>query len=162
LALPGTLISDGILPDTKQEIYLQPDKSLGFYVPNDTNYSYTLYKGKGSAKFALRLSNDGLIGDGELTYLASKSKSNRFNLLLDSMNADCEYFKNDRTALFPTVINSSNVYNHWIPYQDTMFIFNKGEPIKIAYEKAELRGILILTPQAMKAKGSMTIEDGNL
>ncbi len=162
LALPGTLISDGILPDTKQEIYLQPDKSLGFYIPNDTNYSYTLYKGKGSAKFALRLSNDGLIGDGELTYLASKSKSNRFNLLLDSMNADCEYFKNDRTALFPTVINSSNVYNHWIPYQDTMFIFNKGEPIKIAYEKAELRGILILTPQAMKAKGSMTIEDGEL
>jgi hypothetical protein len=43
-----------------------------------------------------------------------------------------------------------------------MFIFNKGEPIKIAYEKAELRGTLILTPQAMKARGSMTIEDGEL
>ncbi|MFZ4799312.1 MAG: hypothetical protein ACOYMA_17565 [Bacteroidia bacterium] len=162
LALPGTLHSDGIVPDMRQEINLQPDKSLGFYIPNDTNYNYNLYKGKGSAQFALSLSNDGLIGDGTLTYLASKSKSNRFNLLLDSVNADCEYFRNDRTALFPTVINSSNVYNHWIPYQDTMFIFNKGEPIKIAYEKAELRGILILTPQAMKAKGSMTIEDGEL
>ncbi|MFA9212781.1 MAG: hypothetical protein ACEQSR_02925 [Candidatus Methylacidiphilales bacterium] len=162
LALGGTLESDGILPDMKQEIYLQPDKSLGFYIPNDTNYNYTLYRGKGSAKFALRLSNDGLIGDGDIFYLASKSTSKRFNLLLDSMNADCESFKNDRTALFPTVINSTNVYNHWIPYQDTMFILNKGEPIKIAYEKAELRGTLILTPQAMKAKGSMTIEDGEL
>jgi hypothetical protein len=162
LALAGTLESDGILPDMRQEIYLQPDKSLGFYIPNDTNNSYMLYKGKGSAKFALRLSNEGLIGDGDLYYLASKSHSNKFNLLLDSMNADCEYFKNDRTALFPTIINSKNVYNHWIPYQDTMFIFNKGEPIKIAYEKAELRGTLILTPQAMKARGSMTIEDGEL
>jgi hypothetical protein len=162
LALPGTLHSDGIVPDLRQEINLQPDKSLGFYIPNDTNYSYILYKGKGSAQFALSLSNDGLIGNGTISYLASKSKSNRFNLLLDSMNADCEYFRNDRTALFPTVINSSNVYNHWIPYQDTMFVFNKGEPIKIAYEKAELRGTLILTPQAMKARGSMTIEDGEL
>jgi hypothetical protein len=162
LALAGTLESDGILPDLRHEIYLQPDKSLGFYIPNDTNYSYTLYRGKGSAKFGLRLSNDGLIGDGEISYLASKSKSKRFNLLLDSMNAECESFKNDRTALFPTVINSSNVYNHWIPYQDTMFILNKGEPIKIAYDKAQLRGTLILTPQAMKARGSMTIDDGEL
>jgi hypothetical protein len=43
-----------------------------------------------------------------------------------------------------------------------MFIFNQGEPLKIANGKAELRGVLILTPTAMNAKGSMKIEDGEL
>lgn len=162
LALPGMLYSDGIVPDMRQEINLQPDKSLGFYIPNDFNSNYNLYKGKGTGQFALSLSNEGLIGDGIITYLSSKSKSNRFNLLLDSMNANCEYFKNDQTDLYPSVVSSTSVYNHWVPYQDTMFIFNQGEPLKISNGKAELRGVLILTPMAMNAKGSMTIDDGEL
>lgn len=162
LALAGTFVSDGILPDMPQAISMQPDKSLGFFIPNDTTYSYTLYKGKGSSKMSVSLSNEGLIGNGRVYYLASKSESNRFVFLLDSMNADCQMFENDRTSKFPTVIKSANVYNHWIPYQDTMFIMNKGEPIKIAYERALLRGTIILTPDAMKAKGRMDIEDGEL
>ena len=160
--MPGTLFSDGIVPDMRQEINLQPDKSLGFYIPNDFNSSYNLYKGKGTGQFALSLSNEGLIGDGIISYLSSKSKSNRFNLLLDSVNANCEYFKNDQTDLYPTVASSSSVFNHWAPYQDTMFIFNKGEPLKIANRKAELRGVLILTPTTMNAIGTMKIEEGEL
>lgn len=163
LALAGTLVSDGIVPDMRQEIYLQPDKSLGFYIPNDPNFTYQLYKDKGTARVALRLSNDGLIGEGGIIYyLASRSASDRFVFFLDSMNSECESFENDKSSLFPTVINSKNVYNHWIPYQDTMFISNRGEPIKIAYDRAELRGTIILTPFAMMAKGSLTIEDGEL
>jgi hypothetical protein len=45
---------------------------------------------------------------------------------------------------------------------DTMFITNKGEPIKIAYDRARLKRNTTLTPQAMKAKGKMDIEDGEL
>ena len=162
LALPGTFLSDGILPDMRQELSMQPDKSLGFFIPNDVSTSYTLYRGKGSAKMSVALSNDGLIGEGTVSYLASRSQSKRLIFLLDSMNANCDVFENDRTSLFPTVIKSANVYNHWIPYQDTMFITNKGEPIKIAYDRARLSGTIILTPLAMKAKGKMDIEDGEL
>lgn len=162
LALGGTFISGGILPEMKQEIYLQPDKSLGFYIPNDETTKYPLYGEKGSAVMDLRLSNDGLVGDGTLSYLASRSSSHRFEFMLDSMNANSFVFENDRTSLFPAIIKSSNVFNHWLPYQDTMFITNKGEPIKIAYEGAKLSGTIILTPKGMKARGNMDIEGGKL
>ena len=162
LALGGTFFSGGILPEMKQEIYLQPDKSLGFYIPNDETTKYPLYGEKGSAIMDLRLSNDGLVGDGTLSYLASRSSSHRFEFMLDSMNANSFVFENDRTSLFPAIIKSSNVFNHWLPYQDTMFITNKGEPIKIAYEGAKLSGTIILTPKGMKARGNMDIEGGKL
>lgn len=162
LALGGTFVSGGILPDMKQSIYLQPDKSLGFYIPNDEVTKYSLYGAKGHAIMDLRLSNDGLVGDGTLSYLASRSSSHRFEFMLDSMNSNSYMFENDRTSLFPTVIKSPNVFNHWIPYQDTMFITNKGEPMKIAYDGAKLYGTIILTPKAMKARGNMDIEGGIL
>ncbi|MFN4083007.1 MAG: hypothetical protein ACK4K9_05190 [Bacteroidia bacterium] len=162
LNLAGNFVSGGILPEFKHEIYMQPDKSLGFYIPNDSTKSYTLYGGKGSAKMGLSLSNKGLIGDGTLSYLASKTHSTEFVFLLDSMNSNSYMFENDRTSLFPTIIKSKNVYNHWIPYQDTMFITNKGEPIQVAYDRARLSGTIILTPKAMKAKGKFDIEDGEL
>lgn len=162
LALGGTFHSGGILPEMKQEIYLQPDKSLGFFIPNDETTKYNLYGGKGSAMMDLRLSNDGLIGDGTLSYLASRTSSHRFEFMLDSMNSNSYMFENDRTSLFPTVIKSPNVFNHWIPYQDTMFITNKGEPMKIAYDGAKLYGTIILTPKAMNAKGNMDIEGGKI
>lgn len=162
LALGGNFVSAGILPDMRQEIYLQPDKSLGFFIPNDSSYKYSLYGGKGSSKMNLRLSNDGLIGAGTLTYLASRTSSKRFEFMPDSMNSSSYLFENDRTSLFPTVIKSPNVYNHWLPLQDTMFITNKGEPMKIAYDGAKLYGTIILTPKAMKAAGRMDIEGGEL
>ena len=162
LALGGTLVSGGILPDMPQSIYLQPDKSLGFYIPNDEVTKYNLYGGKGSSIMDLRLSNDGLVGDGTLSYLASRTQSHRFEFMLDSMNSNSYLFENDRTSLFPTVVKSPNVFTHWIPYQDTMFITNKGEPMKIAYDGAKLYGTIILTPLAMKAKGNMDIEGGKL
>ncbi|MFY8021672.1 MAG: hypothetical protein ACOVP1_10755 [Bacteroidia bacterium] len=162
LALKGNFVSGGILPEMRQEIYMQPDKSLGFYIPLDSSYKFNLYGGKGYAVQDLRLSNDGLIGSGTLSYLASKTYSNRFIYLLDSMNSNSYLFENDRTSLFPTIIKSPNVYNHWLPYQDTMFISNKGEPMKIAYDGAKLYGTIILTPKAMNAKGRMDIEGGEL
>ncbi len=161
LALAGNFVSGGILPEMRQAIYLQPDRSLGFYIPLDST-KYNLYDNRGSAKMDLRLSNDGLVGDGTLTYLASRNSSHRFEFMLDSMNSNSYIFENDRTSLFPTVIKSPNVFTHWIPYQDTMFITNKGEPMKIAYDGAKLYGTIILTPKAMKARGNMDIEGGKL
>jgi len=162
LALGGNFVSGGILPEMRQEIYLQPDKSLGFYIPNDQTTKYTLYGSKGNANMDLRLSNDGLVGDGTLSYLSSRTSSHRLEYMLDSMNSNSHLFENDRTSLFPTVIKSPNVFTHWLPYQDTMFITNKGEPMKIAYDGAKLYGTIILTPKAMKAKGNMDIEGGKL
>jgi hypothetical protein len=162
LALGGNFVSGGILPEMRQEIYLQPDKSLGFFIPNDETTKYHLYGNKGKAVMDLRLSNDGLIGDGTLSYLASRTSSHRFEFMLDSMNSNSHLFENDRTSLFPTIIKSPNVMTHWIPYQDTMFITNKGEPMKIAYDGAKLYGTIILTPKFMKARGKMDIEGGKL
>lgn len=162
LALQGTFVSGGILPDMRHEIYLQKDQSLGFYIPIDSSYKYSLYGGKGTAIQDLSLSNDGLIGSGMISYLASRSYSKRFVYLLDSMNSSSYFFENDRTSLFPTIIRSPDVYNHWIPYQDTMFISNDGDPLKIAYDGAKLYGTIILTPHAMNAKGRMEIEGGEL
>jgi hypothetical protein len=160
MALEGTLISGGIIPDLKYALSLQPDKSLGFKLKKN-EAGYPMYGGKGRGFVDLSLSDEGFFGNGELHYLASISKSNQFIMLLDSLNAQCQNFDNKRTAIYPDVV-ATNTYNHWIPYQDTMFVTRTAEMVKFSKNRARLDGTIIYTPSNMHAKGNIDIEEAQL
>jgi hypothetical protein len=155
LALSGTLVSGNIVPDLKYFLSLQPDRSLGFVLPKP-EAGYPMYEGKGRGFIDLSLSDEGFFGKGELKYIVSTSVADKFVLLLDSMNANCKTFDNQRTSLYPTV-NAINVYEHWLPYQDTMFVSSTTDLINFSDNRATLEGTLILSPEFLRAFGNVNI-----
>ncbi len=160
LSLSGTLVSGGIIPDLKHFLYLQPDKSLGFKLPAPEP-GYPMYGGKGRGFVDLSLSDEGFFGKGTLKYIASTTLSDQFVFLLDSMNAQCTSFDNNRTSIYPTV-KAVNVYEHWLPYEDTMFVSRTQEYIAFSDNRATLDGKLILTPNDLRARGIINVEEAQL
>lgn len=160
MALTGTLVSGGIIPDLKHALSLQPDKSLGFKLPMPEP-GYPMYGGKGRGFVDLSLSDEGFLGSGNLKYLSSVSVSDKFIFLLDSMNAQCNTFENQRTAIYPTV-KATNVYEHWLPYADTMFVTRTQEYIAFSDNRATLDGTLALTPNDLRARGTVNVEEAQL
>src|SRR6185369_8981153 len=101
LRFGGEFVSAGIFPDFRDTLRLQPDLSLGL-VRLTADAGWPAYGGKGTFTNKVSLSNDGLIGDGKIDYLASTTTSDRFIFLPDSMNTDAKEFKN-RKGLFSGV-----------------------------------------------------------
>jgi hypothetical protein len=158
LLLGGTFNPGGIIPEMRADLKLQPDKSLGFQLEEKT---YPMYGGKGSATVALKLSDEGFFGDGELNYLTSSSRSGKFELFLDSMNAHCNTFDNKRSSLYPT-IEAINTYEQWYPYSDSLMVRNEGEQMQVSDKRADFTGGLVLTPSVMTASGDVNIDKAQL
>jgi hypothetical protein len=160
MALSGTLVSGNIVPDLKYFLSLQSDRSLGFILPKPEP-GYPMYEGKGRGFIDLSLSDEGFFGKGEIKYLVSSSVSDQFILLLDSMNANCRSFDNLRTTIYPTV-HANNVYEHWIPYGDSMFVSSVSELIHFSDNRATLEGTLLLTPDYLRANGAVNVREAQL
>lgn len=158
IKLEGTFLAGGIIPDMRADLNLQEDKSLGFKLPETT---YPMYGGKGTGSIALYLSDSGFFGNGKLDYLTSTSSSKKFELFLDSMNADCDAFENKRNQLFPTV-EAVNTYEHWMPYADTLLVSDKDRTMQVSDKRSTFHGTLSLTPAAMTGDGFVDIDKARL
>ncbi|MFN4973122.1 MAG: hypothetical protein ACK45I_12395 [Bacteroidota bacterium] len=160
LTLPGELNAANIVPNFRNEIYLQPDQSLGF-VRQVTEEGYTMYGGKGKGKMILNLSDQGFYGNGQLNYVASITQSDKFLLMPDSMNTTAQTFLNERTTTFPN-IEGKNVYEHWIPYSDTMLVTPVEGTLSLSEGRALLLGTAIITPKRIGARGSIKVEEAEM
>lgn len=160
LSLEGTLISGGIMPDLDHSVSLQPDRSLGFVLGKPLS-PYPLYGGKGSGDVTLSLSDEGFFGNGDVRYQQSVSTSAQFVFLLDSMNGFCKTFTNNRDQTYPTALGS-DVYVHWVPYHDSMYVNTLKQVLAISDERIKLEGTLILTPSRMSSSGVCYIKDAEL
>jgi hypothetical protein len=158
LNLEGTFVSGNIVPEFKTALKLQPDKSLGFQIDA---VSYPMYGGKGKGNLALSVSDEGFFGNGDLVYLTSTSRSDKFELFLDSMNAHCNSFVNTRSSVYPT-IDAVNTYEVWYPYGDSLFVSHKTEEMKVSDKRADFAGTLLLTPVEMTARGNVNIDKAQL
>lgn len=158
LALAGTLYAGGIVPDFRADIKLQPDKSLGFQLPE---LPYPLYGGKGTSNLKLALSDEGFFGDGDFTYLTSTSRSGKFELFLDSLNSYCNVFENKRNAIFPTV-DATNTYEHWLPFSDSLFVSNTKDGMAVSDARSVFNGTLVLTPTQLKGSGEVDVDQAKL
>lgn len=153
----GTFYSAGILPVFDYHIRIMPNNSLGFKkrTPSD---GYELYQGKGTGIMEIRLSSEGLTGAGTVKYLPSTTESQNFVFFPDSMNAIAESFNipekgQDR---YPPV-TGNKIYNHWLPYKDSMFI-KERDPLSVYNEEVTFKGNLVLTPAELYGAGKLKFE----
>ncbi len=128
LKFAGTLTSAGIFPDLQEEIKVQPDYSLGFtdVTPPGGLAAY----GKGTFNNKISLSNEGLIGDGDLTYLNSVAASNEFVFFPDSTNGIANSYEiTAQTAPMQTPhVLGREVFLHWEPKNDVLYTTSKSTP----------------------------------
>ncbi len=163
LDLNGILHSADIFPDIEFHIYVQPDKSLGFKYVTDSS-GLDLYRGKGHFQNEIRLSNAGLRGGGDFTYLTSLSKSDDIVFHPDSLMCNAREFdiRQQMTGIqYPMVEGGENDLQ-WYPYHDTMLVDKGTRPFTIMNDSTLLDGSLVLTPMGLAGKGRMDLTNSVL
>lgn len=119
-----------------------------------------MYKGIATTTMRMNLSNRGLLGDGEINFAGSVSKSKKFMMFPDSANANIESFEVKESSLNPGA-KGKNLYMHWEPYADKMSQFTNEDPIEI-YNDARFFGEYIIGKKGSKANGEMNFNDAIL
>jgi len=164
LRFDGEFVSAGIFPDFRDTLKLQPDLSLGL-VRETGESGWPAYGGKGVFTSTVKLSNEGLHGDGKVDYLTSVSMSNDFLFLPDSMNSSMKLWTNRKETLngvqFPAV-DAANVYVHWEPKKDVMNVNKKDVDMNMYEGQALMNGNLQLRPSGLIGDGIMTFAESEL
>lgn len=154
LKFTGYLASGNILPNIEEPLVVLPDYSLGFvnYTPEK---GYPVYKEKGTFFNKVMLSHNGLLGEGTLKYLSSKTTSTEYVFYLDSLRAIAATFEvepRDRGVEFPEV-TSEVVHQYWITDTNLMTLSMIDNPFSMYANNSKLRGEIDLSPEGMKGQG---------
>ncbi|WP_422355182.1 hypothetical protein [Roseivirga pacifica] len=162
-AFQGTLYTNGILPDFKEDLRVMEDNSLGFVhaIPDS---GYNLYKTGGRLFGELKLDNNGITTPGHIEYLSGNFLTENATLFLDSMvsekgiSASLEAATIDSTS-FPSM-NIEEYSMNWLAKSDSMLLenLNEARPFRIFDDQADLRGQLILRTSGLFGKGEMLME----
>lgn len=163
LTFDGTFSSASIFPDFQEKLTLQPDYSLGF-VRSTPPDGMPLYGNKGKFTDKIKLSNEGLKGDGTLNYVTSTSRSNNFIFYPDSMNAvvqSYEIAQQTGKVEFPPV-KAENVYTHWMPKRDVMSTSKIDRNMSFYDGQAEMAGTVHLRPEGLSGNGTMSFAKSEL
>jgi hypothetical protein len=155
LLFTGYLNSGGIFPNITKPLKVRPDFSLGFiyHTPSD---GLPAYQGRGTFTNKIDLSNLGLRCTGKLDYTQSHGEGKDMLFFLDSMNAYFDTYRIDAmqgSVEYPPV-TASNVYAHWEPYSDKMYVNSQQRPFRI-YDEARLNGQLVVSYSGVKGSGTM-------
>ncbi len=160
----GTFVSANIFPDFKDSLRLMPDYSLGFNRPTPVN-GFLMYGDKATYHNDIKLSHEGLRGDGELNYLTSIAKSHDFIFYPDSTNTTAfewivkkELYKG---VEFPEV-RATNIYIHYMPYQDAEYVYARGTPIDMYEGFSKFMGNYINTPNGLTGSGLMAFSGAEM
>lgn len=154
----GELHSAEIFPVFEETVSLQEDESLGF-IHDTPGGGYPAYQEKGNFVGELSLSNKGLLGNGNVTYLGAAIESEDIIWMPQQMLASAKEFKleEDRGGDVEVPrVRGNDVKIDWRPYQDSMYIRSEEESFRLFQEEAHtLAGTLILTPGGLKANGEL-------
>jgi hypothetical protein len=153
LQFPGMLTSADIIPEFQSALSIQEDYSLGFITASPEK-GFPLYKGKGTGTGTFMLSNKGFRADAQVDYLISHTNSKNIIFFPDSMNSNSDKFEIPETegSIYPPMVGK-NVYNHWKPYKDSMYIYKRSEPISVYKGKVNFEGFFVLTPVELVGNG---------
>ncbi|MCR9098681.1 MAG: hypothetical protein NXI25_01945 [bacterium] len=161
----GTLYPAGIFPPFEETVSLQEDESLGF-IHETEGEGYTAYQERGLYTGELALSNSGLLGKGNLTYLGASIDSEDMIWMPKQMLASAEEFNLEESreeGLEVPQVRGIDVKIDWRPYQDSMYIRSEEEAFKLFPEEVHtLDGTLILTPGGLKGDGTFDWETATM
>lgn len=163
LRFDGRFTSAGIFPPFDNEIYMQPDYSMGF-VRSTPEAGFPLYEGKGTYYNLIDLSNRGLRGNGTLEYLTSKAVTDDVIFFPDSTKIHAsEFTMAQRTSgiEFPN-LTSNNIDIKWYPHKDIMYADQTKEPFNLFGNNSKLKGSLIIQPVGLTGSGIMDLEKAEL
>lgn len=163
LEFDGEFVSGGIFPDFKETLRLQPDFSLGF-VRETPAEGYPVFAGKGNYKATIKLSHEGLRGDGQLEYLTSVSKSDDFLFYPDSVNGIAQDFTMAAQASgiqYPPV-KGKDARIHWMPKEDHFYAHKTTDPFDMYGGEVAHHGMLDLSPQGLEGAGQMDFADADI
>ncbi|MBP7497179.1 MAG: hypothetical protein KA792_05920 [Bacteroidales bacterium] len=163
LAYKGFLRSAGIFPDLEEPLKVQKDYSLGF-IKTAPEKGYNVYGDKGTYFNLVKLSNQGLRGEGTLNYVTSITKSQDLMFFPDSMNTLAQSFEvvqQKEDVEFP-MVKGTGAYIHWLPYKDLMNVESRTSPLLMYAEETKLSGKLFLKPDGLNGSGKMDFRDAQI
>ena len=162
LAFNGVLTSAGIFPEIAEPLKVQRDYFLGFNITLPTG-GLPAYGGKGNYSNNLRLDAGGLHGQGHVDYLTAHTSSGNFLFLPDSAVAMTNTVVVREEQGYPD-IRGGRTSLHWLPYLDSMDFatYEKGRPLSLYRDDAQLRGHVALMPRGASAAGTATVKEGTL
>lgn len=156
--LEGTLVSHNIFPEFEETLVLrEKDESLGF-ATDAPDEGFPAYLGKGTYKGVIDLSNQGLLGQGNVQYLGASINSDTIIFKPKQMLASADRFDLEEVREADNEVPQAkgiNVKIDWRPYKDSMYINSREEtPFELFKENNHtLDGTLILTPGGLKGVG---------
>lgn len=163
LKFKGTMLSGGMFPDFEETLTLQPDHSLGF-IRSTPPGGFDMYDGKGTFHDTIRLSHDGMRGNGKLDYITSTTYSNDFIFFPDSMNAVAQKFtvKESPVAVEFPPVEGENVFTRWYPSKDIMIHKEISKPIAMYDMKSFMHGQTMIQPDGLSGSGIFEFERAEL
>lgn len=159
----GTLYSADIFAPIEDTLVLRPDNSLGFR-RETTDEGYALYQGRGRFYNRVDLSNNGLRGLGEVTYITSTTASDDIYFFPDSMRTESNEFNIQRQNAgiqYPKVVGGEHLIK-WFPYDEQLLAFKGDEPFKMFQDQARLTGNLTLEPLGLIGDGLLDMNKARL
>jgi len=158
----GTFTSADIFPEFREELTLQEDYSLGF-IRETPNTGFEVYRGKGKYFNTVKMSHEGLRGDGKLKYLTSTTKSDDFLFLPEEMKTIATSFVIEEqmgSVQYPPT-TGTNVSQVWSPYEDNLHCESTKDPF-IMYDGSKMTGSLELTPEDLVGSGLFAFDQAEL
>jgi len=154
LQFGGTFISDGIFPEFRHYVYIQPDYSLGFIKATPPG-GFPMYRGKGQGEMIMALSNDGFYGlKGDIGYNGSSTKFDKILLLPDKAVGQISSYDLAINSKYPQV-HASDANLEWKPYEDKLTIAQGETPIKVFKMGYDFYGSITQTPAKLIGNGTL-------
>ncbi|HEX4887795.1 MAG TPA: hypothetical protein VFV37_07100 [Luteibaculaceae bacterium] len=163
LRFKGVLVSAGIFPDIVDSLAVQEDFSLGFKHQTPPG-GLPLYSDKAKFDKQITLSDKGLVGDGDLTYISSVSSSNKFTFFPDSTTGIARQVANTKQNASPDVpqFNGGDLLLRFVPKEDYLTWYTVKSKMQIFDGDARHTGTLTLTPARLTGTGKSEMFDGEL
>ncbi len=174
LKIPGKLIAGGIVPNFEDTLEVQKDYSLGliYQTPDEGidlfNGKVSLSAENSSMHSFIKLSNEGLVANGEAKWNNTTITTKDFNLYPDSLTAMADkieiskYINEETYAEFPEV-KGEMVSTKWDAVNDVVrYRTTKDHPVEMYEGKSKFEGEFEYRPQSLTGKGVFTLDEGTV
>jgi hypothetical protein len=156
LKFKGTFYSAGIFPPFEETLMLRKDNSLGL-IKETPESGLPLYEGKGTYYNTIDMSNQGLRGEGRLTYLTSEAYTDDILFFPNSTSIHANKFNmaQQTTGVEYPEVHASDVKIKWFPHKDVMHTEQTDKPYTIYNDSTTMSGKLKLKPTGLTGEGKM-------
>lgn len=162
LQFSGVFVSAGIFPDIYDNLIVMPDYSLG--IVHNTITGLPAYGGRSKYFNTIRLSDEGLHGEGHIQYVSSESYSTGFTFFPDSATARLDLYEVKQTQGNPgfASVKGEDIAMLYRPYLDRMDLQNILKPFKLYNDFVEHEGLLTMRPDRLEGAGTITLMDAEI